>query len=32
MALLQNTSLDGLVTMASESLEARTRARFSRDL
>jgi hypothetical protein len=24
--------LDGLVTMASESLEARTRARFSRDL
>jgi diaminopimelate epimerase len=32
MALLQNTSLDGLVTMASESLEARTRARFSRGL
>lgn len=32
MALLQNTTLDGLVTMASESLEARTRARISRGL
>lgn len=32
MALLQNTSLDGLVTMATESLEARTRARISRGL